>query len=75
MKHNVLIVLLLVGACSFASAADLEESFRNLPEETKPWCYWYWLNNDISKEGVSRDLEAMAKVGIKRAITLRAVGL
>ena len=68
MKRAVLILLVLAPTLSVASATDLEESFRNPPEETKPWCYWYWLNNDISKEGVTKDLEAMAKVGIKCAM-------
>ncbi len=44
------------------------ESFRNPTEETKPWCYWYWLKGDISNEGITKDLETMAKVGIKRAM-------
>ncbi len=38
------------------------------PEDTEPWRHWYWLNNDISKEGVTKDLEAMASVGIRRAM-------
>jgi hypothetical protein len=46
----------------------LEEGFKNPPEETKPWCYWYWLNSDITKDGITKDLEAMARVGIKRAM-------
>lgn len=53
-------------SCVFG--ADLDEGFKYPQEETKPWCYWYWLNNDISKEGVTKDLEAMARVGIKRAM-------
>jgi len=69
MKYTRLILLVLIGVLStFASAADLDEGFRNPPEETKPWCYWYWLNNDVAKEGITKDLEAMAGVGIKRAI-------
>jgi hypothetical protein len=28
--------------------------------------YWYWISDNISKEGVIRDLEAMKKVGINR---------
>ena len=69
MKHKLLMVTLLATVLSmFADAADLEDRFRNPPEETKPWCYWYWLNNDITEEGVTKDLEAMAKVGIKRAM-------
>lgn len=51
-----------------ANAADLSESFRNPPDSTKPWCYWYWLDGDVSKEGITKDLEAMANVGIGRAM-------
>jgi hypothetical protein len=64
-----LIMVTLVGtSLSAVPAAELKEDFRNPPEETKPWCYWYWLSGDITKEGISKDLESMAKVGIKRAM-------
>jgi len=53
----------------FSVWADaLEEGFKNPPEETKPYCYWYWLNNDISKDGITKDLEHMARMGIKQAM-------
>jgi hypothetical protein len=29
--------------------------------------YWYWISDNISKEGVIRDLEAMKRAGINRA--------
>ena len=45
----------------------LEMSFRNPPESTKPWTYWYWIDDNISKEGITKDLEAMAEVGIGEA--------
>jgi hypothetical protein len=61
-------LLFLLTAFANIFGADLEDGFKNPPEETKPWCYWYWLNNDITKEGATKDLEAMAKVGIKRAM-------
>jgi len=51
-----------------AKASELADAFRNPTEETKPWCYWYWLNGNVSKEGITKDLEAMAKVGIKLAM-------
>ncbi|GAA4281304.1 glycosyl hydrolase [Gaetbulibacter aestuarii] len=31
------------------------------------WCYWYWIGDDISKEGITKDLEAMKKAGIGSA--------
>ena len=63
-------VLPLLAACviSSAAAADrLESGFAKPPEETKPWCYWYWISDNLSRDGITRDLEAMARVGIGEA--------
>ncbi|MBN2505264.1 MAG: hypothetical protein JXQ71_01080 [Verrucomicrobia bacterium] len=49
------------------AAASLEAGFSNPPAATKPWCYWYWISDHLSKEGITRDLEAMARVGIGQA--------
>lgn len=46
---------------------NLSTAFANPPPETRPGVYWYWMNNQISKEGITKDLEAMARVGIGRA--------
>jgi hypothetical protein len=51
-----------------------EDTFLNPPEATKPWVYWYWDSNNISKEGITRDLEAMAEVGIGEAMIGNIVG-
>ncbi|MDR0337891.1 MAG: hypothetical protein LBI18_12455 [Planctomycetaceae bacterium] len=45
----------------------LQEGFLNPPESVRVGVYWYWINDNISREGVVKDLEAMAKVGITRA--------
>ncbi|GAB6010262.1 glycosyl hydrolase [Dysgonomonas reticulitermitis] len=47
--------------------AEIEKNFRNIPEEVQTSVYWYWISDNISKEGVIKDLEAMKKVGINRA--------
>jgi len=60
--------LLMMDDPGFANRQSLSELFENPPESTKPWSYWYWLNGDISKEGITRDLENMAEIGIKRAM-------
>ncbi len=49
------------------SISKLKKGFRTPPDSIKPGIYWYWLSDNISEEGVERDLEAMAKVGIGRA--------
>ena len=62
----ILIVTILAAAC--ASKGDsLKEGFKTPPDSIRAAVYWYWLNNNISKEGVVKDLEAMKKVGITRA--------
>ena len=46
---------------------ELKEKFRSPTDENTLWTYWYWLRDDISKEGITKDLEAMKKVGIGTA--------
>ena len=47
-----------------AMAADLETAFTQPPASTRPRCYWYWMDGHISQAGITRDLEAMKRVGI-----------
>jgi len=68
MKHILIFILSLLAGFSTLPAAPLDEIFANPPDQSKPWCYWYWLNNNISKDGVTKDLETMNKVGIKLAM-------
>lgn len=47
-----------------ASAADLARPFRSPPPSTRPWVYWFPLDGNITSNGITADLEAMARVGI-----------
>ena len=69
MKNLLSLVLAatLVGGGSGAQADPLEAGFVNPPPSTQPWCYWYWISDNISREGITRDLEAMKRVGIGQA--------
>ncbi len=58
------LLLTLFGATPIASAADLKSEFVNPPPSARPWVYWFWLNSNITKEGITADLEAMKRVGI-----------
>ena len=50
-----------------AGAAGLEKDFMVPPEATKPRCYWYWMDGNITTNGITKDLEAMRRVGIGEA--------
>ena len=51
---------------SFKSTEDdiFENSFVNPPSSARPFTWWHWINGNVTKEGITLDLEAMAEVGI-----------
>jgi hypothetical protein len=42
----------------------LVQGFTRPPQSARPWVYWFWLNGNITREGITADLEAMKRVGI-----------
>jgi len=56
----------MVTAVSLAvePADNLERGFATPPASAKPWVFWFWMNGNIIKEGITADLEAMQRVGI-----------
>ena len=64
---NARLIIYLWAFLVFAAVpvrADLAADFANPPEATKPRCYWYWFDDHVSQAGITRDLEAMKRVGI-----------
>ena len=48
-----------------AAAADpLADSFLNPPHAAKPQTWWHWMNGNVTKEGITLDLEAMQRIGV-----------
>ena len=35
----------------------LKSGFENPPESAKPRVWWHWMNGNITKEGITLDLE------------------
>src|SRR6266542_1199271 len=46
------------------SADALERGFKQPPDSAKPRVWWHWLNGNVTKEGITADLEWMKRVGI-----------
>lgn len=42
----------------------LENGFKEPPNIARPRVYWYWQNGNITKEGLTKDLEWMHRAGI-----------
>ena len=54
------------------ASADLVSDFQNPPDSAKPWVYWWWLDSNVSAEGITRDLEEMKRQGIAGALVFDA---
>lgn len=59
----MIIVLLACGILQ-VNAEDIEKGFVNPPDSAKPHTWWHWMNGNITKDGITADLEAMKRVGI-----------
>ena len=62
------LLLLLAVAPLFAVAQDVDPAviFRNPPESAKPGVLWMWMGSNITKEGITKDLEALKRAGFNR---------
>ena len=47
-----------------AAAASLEQQFRDPPNSARPRVWWHWMNGNITKDGIAKDLAWMKRVGI-----------
>jgi hypothetical protein len=43
---------------------DLAAGFASPPASAQPNTWWHWMNGNVSKEGITLDLEAMKRLGI-----------
>jgi hypothetical protein len=71
VSHAILTVSSIAGnndKKAGATSDQLVHGFIHPPDSIKPWVYWYWISDNISREGITRDLEAMARVGIGEAL-------
>jgi hypothetical protein len=76
IKMTLILISIFAGAgiClakkvnnSIPTFKQVESGFKSIPDSVKLAVYWYWMSDNISVEGVQRDLESMKKAGINRA--------
>ena len=88
MKSNIWLILAvssLVFSCSAPkekvsdepqaiSYAELKSSFQNPPAEYGVNCWWWWLNGNVTKAAITKDLEAMKSRNFQGAMIFDAGG-
>ena len=80
LKSLTLLIIVMVGVNAVSIAQkktcflqnrfppqEMYSGFKVTPDSIQTSVYWYWISDNISKEGVIKDLESMKKVGINRA--------
>src|SRR5512147_415165 len=58
------VVLLALSAPAPAEDDPMRQGFQDPPEAAKPRVWWHWMNGNITKEGIKKDLLWMQRSGI-----------
>jgi hypothetical protein len=61
----VLVAGIVAASTAVAAETELEQAFRSPPPAARPWVYWWWLNSNVTRDGITRDLEEMHRQGIQ----------
>jgi len=69
MKIHILLLAFAAVSQVFAKS-DLQTRFVTPPESARPWVYWYFMDGNMTREGLTADLEAMKAAGIGGTIFL-----
>jgi hypothetical protein len=74
MLRSIIFTLIILGCQSHLSLAQTErtvqqnanltDDFVTPPTAAKPRVWWHWMNGNITKEGIKKDLFWMKKIGI-----------
>lgn len=51
-------------SASLEASMDLESGWQNPPRMARVHCWWWWLNANVTKEAITRDLEQMKAKGM-----------
>lgn len=65
-----LLLHLLWLVTTTASASDLVNTFRQPPDSARPGAYWYFMDGNLTREGMTRDLESMKAAGMGHVVFL-----
>lgn len=70
MKLCFVCLLFVIFSSVFPMSNSLEKEFQSPSSSARPWVYWYFMDGNMTRAGLTADLEAMKKAGIGGAIFL-----
>ncbi len=63
---GLLLPILLASLC--IAADPLRDGFASLPDSARPMTWWHWMQGNVSREGITADLESMKQAGLGGAL-------
>jgi len=63
-------ILVLTTYCGTEHKNSLKEGFMDPPDDARPGVYWYFMDGNLSREGMTADLESMKEAGIGNVLFL-----
>ncbi len=70
LVRSVVLAVVFTAATAAVRADVLADHFASPPPSARPWVYWMGVNGNLTREGITADLESMARVGIGGALYL-----
>ena len=64
------VALLLIVLCSGLLFAVPPHEFQSPPDSARPWVYWFIMDGNLTREGITADLEAMQQQGVGGVILM-----
>lgn len=78
--YGVMVRAFLLGLLFFCPLShirgelSLDQGFREPPQSSGVRCFWWWLNGNVTREAIRRDLEEMKAKGFSGALIFDAGG-
>ena len=68
------LILTLSLTAALGQDLSLETGWNNPPLEARTRCFWWWLNGNVTKDAITRDLEEMRDKGMGGGLIFDADG-
>jgi hypothetical protein len=65
IRIAVSLTMLASAFAAPASPGQLERGFAEPPDSARPWVYWFVMDGNLSREGITADFEALKRAGIR----------
>lgn len=69
MKKLIVTIILIIQSISLAEETGTwKKEFNSIPKEAAPLTWWHWMNGHVTKDGITKDLEALKEVRVRGVI-------